>query len=124
MVQPDIKKVVAFYAGSQLGDTFAAAGVSAGRRRGLLDLFTHAFFKGLLFLRRGSVIHVLGGEQDMRRMGPLGACDHLCDDVDEPPPQCLPFFSGYYSKDTILEAAWGSGSAVGRYAWVLGTLRR
>ena len=70
MVQPDIKKVVAYSTCSQLGYMFAAAGVSA-YAAAIFHLFTHAFFKGLLFLCCGSVIHAMGGEQDMRRMGGL-----------------------------------------------------
>src|SRR3954470_662663 len=70
MVQPDIKKVVAYSTCSQLGYMFAAAGVSA-YGAAIFHLFTHAFFKGLLFLCCGSVIHAMGGEQDMRRMGGL-----------------------------------------------------
>src|SRR3984893_18670437 len=70
MVQPDIKRVVAYSTCSQLGYMFAAAGVSA-YGAAIFHLFTHAFFKGLLFLCCGSVIHAMGGEQDMRRMGGL-----------------------------------------------------
>ena len=70
MVQNDIKRVVAYSTCSQLGYMFAAAGVSA-YGAAMFHLFTHAFFKGLLFLCCGSVIHAMGGEQDMRRMGGL-----------------------------------------------------
>jgi len=124
MVQPDIKKVVAYSTCSQLGYMFAAAGVSA-YGAAIFHLFTHAFFKGLLFLCCGSVIHAMGGEQDMRRMGGLWRkvpITYLTMWIGALSLSALPFFSGYYSKDTILEAAWGSGTAVGRYAWVLGTV--
>jgi NADH-quinone oxidoreductase subunit L len=107
---------------------FIAAGVSA-YAAGIFHLFTHAFFKGLLFLCCGAVIHAMGGEQDMRRMGGLwrrtpvtyatmwvGALSLSAIGIWDVG------FSGYFSKDTILEAAWASGSAVGRYGWVLGTL--
>jgi NADH-quinone oxidoreductase subunit L len=124
MVQPDIKKVVAYPTCSQLGYMFAAAGVSA-YGAAIFHLFTHAFFKGLLFLCCGSVIHAMGGEQDMRRMGGLWRktpITYVTMWIGALSLSALPFFSGYYSKDTILEAAWASGSAVGRYAWVLGTI--
>ena len=124
MVQADIKRVVAYSTCSQLGYMFAAAGVSA-YGAAIFHLFTHAFFKGLLFLCCGSVIHAMGGEQDMRRMGGLWRktpITYVMMWVGALSLSALPFFSGYYSKDTILEAAWASGSAVGRYAWVLGTI--
>jgi NADH-quinone oxidoreductase subunit L len=124
MVQPDIKKVVAYSTCSQLGYMFAAAGVSA-YGAAIFHLFTHAFFKGLLFLCCGSVIHAMGGEQDMRRMGGLWRktpITYATMWVGALSLSAIPFFSGYYSKDTILDAAWASGTAVGRYAWVLGTI--
>jgi NADH-quinone oxidoreductase subunit L len=124
MVQPDIKKVVAYSTCSQLGYMFAAAGVSA-YSAAIFHLFTHAFFKGLLFLCCGSVIHAMGGEQDMRRMGGLWRktpITYVTMWVGALSLSAIPFFSGYYSKDTILDAAWASGTAVGRYAWVLGTV--
>ena len=128
MAQNDIKKVVAYSTCSQLGYMFIGCGVSA-YAAGIFHLFTHAFFKGLLFLCCGAVIHAMGGEQDMRRMGGLwrktpvtyvtmwvGALSLSAIGIWDVG------FSGYFSKDTILEAAWASGSAVGRYGWVLGTL--
>jgi NADH-quinone oxidoreductase subunit L len=124
MVQPDIKRVIAYSTCSQLGYMFAAAGVSA-YGAAIFHLFTHAFFKGLLFLCCGSVIHAMGGEQDMRRMGGLWRktpITYVTMWIGALSLSAIPFFSGYYSKDTILEAAWASGSAVGRYAWVLGTV--
>jgi NADH-quinone oxidoreductase subunit L len=124
MVQPDIKKVVAYSTCSQLGYMFAAAGVSA-YGAAIFHLFTHAFFKGLLFLCCGSVIHAMGGEQDMRRMGGLWRkvpVTYVTMWVGALSLSAIPFFSGYYSKDTILDAAWASGTAVGRYSWVLGTI--
>ena len=124
MVQPDIKKVVAYSTCSQLGYMFAAAGVSA-YGAAIFHLFTHAFFKGLLFLCCGSVIHAMGGEQDMRRMGGLWRktpITYVTMWIGALSLSAIPFFSGYYSKDTILDAAWASGTAVGRYSWVLGTI--
>ena len=71
LVQNDIKKVLAYSTVSQLGYMFLACGVGALTRAGIFHLMTHAFFKALLFLGAGSVIHALGGEQDMRHMGGL-----------------------------------------------------
>ena len=124
MAQNDIKKVVAYSTCSQLGYMFAAAGVSA-YAASIFHLFTHAFFKGLLFLCCGAVIHAMGGEQDMRRMGGLWRktpITYLTMWVGALSLSGIPPFSGYWSKDTILDAAWASGSAVGRYGWVLGTV--
>src|ERR1700719_3574257 len=70
VVQTDIKKVLAYSTVSQLGYMFMACGVG-GVSAGVFPLMTHAFFKGLLFLAAGSVIHAVGGEQDMRKMGGL-----------------------------------------------------
>jgi NADH-quinone oxidoreductase subunit L len=124
MVQNDIKRVVAYSTCSQLGYMFAAAGVSA-YTAGIFHLFTHAFFKGLLFLCCGAVIHAMGGEQDMRRMGGLWRrtpVTYVTMWIGALSLSGIPPFSGYWSKDTILDATWASGSAVGRYAWVLGTI--
>jgi NADH-quinone oxidoreductase subunit L len=124
MVQNDIKRVIAYSTCSQLGYMFAAAGVSA-YAASIFHLFTHAFFKGLLFLCSGAVIHAMGGEQDMRRMGGLWRktpWTYATMWVGALSLSGIPFFSGYFSKDTILDAAWASGTAVGRYGWCLGTL--
>src|SRR6185295_5090295 len=111
MAQTDIKKVLAYSTVSQLGYMFLAAGLGA-YTAAIFHLGTHAFFKALLFLGPGSVIHDMGGEQDMRRMGGLGK--HL--------PQtsklfwigCLaiagiPPLAGFFSKDEILHAAAANG---------------
>ena len=124
MAQNDIKKVVAYSTCSQLGYMFIAAGVSA-YQASVFHLFTHAFFKGLLFLCCGSVIHAMGGEQDMRHMGGLWRktpWTYVTMWIGALSLSGIPPFSGYWSKDTILDAAWASGSAVGRYGWVLGTV--
>ena len=87
----------------------------------MFHLFTHAFFKALLFLCCGSVIHAMGGEQDMRRMGGLWRkipWTYVMMWIGSLSLSGIPFFSGYWSKDTILDAAWASGTAVGRYAWL------
>ncbi|MGH7044839.1 MAG: NADH-quinone oxidoreductase subunit L [Stellaceae bacterium] len=123
MAQNDIKKVVAYSTCSQLGYMFIGCAVSA-YAAGIFHVFTHAFFKGLLFLCCGSVIHAMGGEQDMRRMGGLWRrtkITYVTMWVGALSLSGIPFFSGYYSKDAILDAAWASGTAVARYGWCLGT---
>ncbi|MEE3622916.1 NADH-quinone oxidoreductase subunit L [Nitrospirillum sp. BR 11752] len=127
MTQFDIKRVIAYSTMSQLGYMFFAIGVSA-YQAAVFHLMTHAFFKALLFLGAGSVIHAMSGEQDMRKMGGIW--------------RLIPFtyavmwignlalagvgipgvfgFAGFYSKDIILEAAYGSGTAVGHFAYWLG----
>ncbi|MGH6959716.1 MAG: NADH-quinone oxidoreductase subunit L, partial [Dongiaceae bacterium] len=130
LCQNDIKRVIAYSTCSQLGYMFFAAGVGA-YGAAMFHLFTHAFFKALLFLGSGSVIHALSGEQDMRKMGGLA--------------RLLPYtyvvmwigslalagigipvlfggigFAGFHSKDIILEAAWGAHSAAGTYSFWLG----
>jgi NADH-quinone oxidoreductase subunit L len=122
LVQNDIKRVIAYSTCSQLGYMFFAAGVSA-YAAAILHLMTHAFFKALLFLGSGSVIHALGGEQDLRRMGGLRRLipvTHALMWIGSLALAGIPFFAGYYSKDIILEAAFGAHSAVGQYAFWLG----
>jgi len=104
LVQTDIKRVLAYSTISQIGYMFLGCGVGA-YAAGMFHLVTHAFFKSLLFLAAGSVIHALGGEQDMRRMG--GLKKHL--PVTFPvflvgalAIAGVPFLSGFFSKDTIL----------------------
>jgi NADH-quinone oxidoreductase subunit L len=124
MAQNDIKRVIAYSTCSQLGYMFFAAGVSA-YGAAIFHLFTHAFFKALLFLCAGSVIHAMSGEQDMRRMGGLWRkipYTYVLMWIGSLSLAGIPFFSGYFSKDTLLEAAWASGTAVGRYSFVLGTI--
>jgi NADH-quinone oxidoreductase subunit L len=127
LFQNDIKRVIAYSTCSQLGYMFAAAGVSA-YGNAMFHLFTHAFFKALLFLSAGAVIHSLHHEQDMRKMGGLA--------------KYLPFTwammlignlaltgvgipvlgigtSGFYSKDGIINAAFLSGAGMGQYAFWL-----
>jgi len=123
MAQTDIKKVLAYSTISQLGYMFLACGVAAFSA-GIFHLMTHAFFKGLLFLGAGSVIHALGGEQDMRRMGGLrrqipwtfwtmtAATFAIAG---------IPPFAGFFSKDEILWNAFSSqyGSWI---FWAIGLL--
>src|SRR6202049_3540710 len=120
--QNDIKRVIPYSTCSQLGYMFFAAGVSA-YGAAMFHLFTHAFFKALLFLGAGSVIHAMSAEQDMRRMGGLWnkiPFTYAVMWVGSLSLAGIPFFAGFYSKDTILAAAWASGTAVGRYSFCLG----
>ncbi|MFB2552300.1 NADH-quinone oxidoreductase subunit L [Ensifer soli] len=127
LVQNDIKRVIAYSTCSQLGYMFVALGVGA-YGAAVFHLFTHAFFKALLFLCAGSVIHAVDGEQDMRYMG--GLRTHI--------PKTfammiigtlaitgvgIPFtpigFAGFFSKDFIIESAFASHSAAGGFAFTL-----
>jgi NADH-quinone oxidoreductase subunit L len=128
LVQNDIKRVIAYSTCSQLGYMFAALGVGA-YGAAVFHLFTHAFFKALLFLGAGSVIHAVSDEQDMRFMG--GLRKHI--------PKTywammigtlaltgvgVPFTpigtAGYYSKDAIIEATFAAGTSMGQFAfWML-----
>ncbi|MGE0725757.1 MAG: NADH-quinone oxidoreductase subunit L, partial [Alphaproteobacteria bacterium] len=124
MTQFDIKRVIAYSTCSQLGYMFFAAGVSA-YQAAMFHLMTHAFFKALLFLGAGSVIHAMSGEQDMRRMGGIWRLipkTYALMWIGSLALAGLPFFAGFYSKDVILEVAWGAHSGVGQYAFWLGVL--
>ena len=107
LVQTDIKKVLAYSTVSQLGYMFLGCGVGA-YAAGVFHLMTHAFFKGLLFLAAGSVIHAMGGEQDMRNMGglrkkiPVTFWTMLAATLAI---TGVPLFSGFFSKEAILDAA-------------------
>jgi NADH-quinone oxidoreductase subunit L len=123
MAQNDIKRVIAYSTCSQLGYMFFAAGVSA-YGAAIFHLLTHAFFKALLFLGAGSVIHAMSGEQDMRKMGGLRSlipATYLLMWVGSLALAGIWPFAGYYSKDLILEASWAAGTEVGHYGYWLGT---
>jgi len=110
LVQNDIKRVLAYSTVSQLGYMFLALGVGA-YWVAVFHLFTHAFFKALLFLGSGSVIHALGGEQDMRRMGGLKnkiPITHWTMWVGSIAIAGIPGFAGFFSKDEILWQAYSS----------------
>jgi NADH-quinone oxidoreductase subunit L len=110
LVQNDIKRVLAYSTVSQLGYMFLALGVGA-YWVAIFHLFTHAFFKALLFLGSGSVIHSLGGEQDMRRMGALKdkiPVTHWTMFVGSVAIAGIPGFAGFFSKDEILWQAYSS----------------
>ena len=122
LCQTDIKRVIAYSTCSQLGYMFFAAGVSA-YSAAIFHLMTHAFFKALLFLAAGSVIHAMSDEQDMRKMGGLWRkipVTYAVMWVGSLALAGVPFFAGYFSKDIILEAAFGAASPVGQYAFWLG----
>ena len=106
--QNDIKKVLAYSTVSQLGFMFVALGAGA-YTAGLFHVVTHAFFKALLFLCAGSVIHAMSGEQDIRRMGGLKKylpVTHITFLMGVLAISGIPLFSGFFSKDEILVASW------------------
>ncbi len=117
--QFDIKRVIAYSTCSQLGYMFVAAGVGA-YQASIFHLLTHAFFKALLFLTAGSVIHAVSGEQDMRKMGGLWRLIPLTYAMmwigNLSLAGVFPF-SGYFSKDAIIEAAWASHTGIGQYGF-------
>ena len=118
LVQNDIKRVLAYSTVSQLGFMFLACGVGAFGA-GIFHVFTHAFFKALLFLGSGSVIHALSGEQDMRQMGGLRAKlpkTHLTMLVGCIAIAGIPPLAGFFSKDEILWSAYRAGG-YGRQVW-------
>ena len=124
LTQFDIKRVIAYSTCSQLGYMFFAAGVSA-YPASMFHLTTHAFFKALLFLGAGSVIHAMSDEQDMRKMGGIWKkipVTYTLMWVGSLALAGIPFFAGYYSKDLILEAAWAASSNSGYFAFWLGCL--
>jgi NADH-quinone oxidoreductase subunit L len=121
MVQNDIKRVLAYSTVSQLGYMFMAMGVGA-YAAGIFHLFTHAFFKALLFLGSGAVIHALAGEQDLRHMGglkkelPVTYWTFL---IGALAIAGVPLLSGFFSKDEILYRTFASGHTV---LWAIGAL--
>jgi len=124
LVQNDIKRVIAYSTCSQLGYMFFACGVGA-YGAAIFHLMTHAFFKALLFLGAGSVIHGMSGEQDMRKMGGIWRMmpvTYVYMWIGSLALAGIPLFAGYYSKDMILEAAYAGGSGIPRLAFVFGIL--
>ena len=122
LVQNDIKKIVAYSTCSQLGYMFFAAGVGA-YHVAMFHLFTHAFFKALLFLGSGSVIHAFKGEQDIRNMGGVRKqlpYTYVLMLTGTLALTGFPFLSGFYSKDAIIEFAYLSDTLIGSYAVVIG----
>ncbi len=124
MTQFDIKRVIAYSTMSQLGYMFFALGVSA-YSAAMFHLVTHAFFKALLFLGAGSVIHAMSGEQDMRKMGGIWKkipLTYAMMWIGSLALAGFPFLSGFYSKDLILEAEWASGTPWGHFAFYVGVV--
>jgi NADH-quinone oxidoreductase subunit L len=124
LVQWDIKRVIAYSTMSQIGYMFLAAGIGA-YGYAIFHLMTHAFFKALLFMTAGLVIHHLDGEQDIRKMGGLRAImprTHVAFAVGGLALMGIPIFSGFWSKDGIVSAAFASGDALGYTLYVAGLL--
>jgi NADH-quinone oxidoreductase subunit L len=122
MVQHDIKRVLAYSTVSQLGYMFLACGVGA-YEAGVFHLMTHAFFKALLFLGAGSVIHAIGGEQDMRKMGGLRKripITFWCMTAGVFAIAGIPPLAGFFSKDEILFRAFTSDNPLGKLLWFVG----
>src|SRR5579885_1574786 len=120
LVQNDIKRIVAYSTCSQLGYMFVAMGVGA-YSVGMFHLFTHAFFKALLFLGAGSVIHAMHHEQDIRAMGGLKdriPFTYVVMIVGTLALTGFPLTAGYFSKDAIIEAAFVGKNAAALYAYI------
>jgi NADH-quinone oxidoreductase subunit L len=123
LVQNDIKRIIAYSTVSQLGYMFLACGVGAFGA-GIFHLFTHAYFKALLFLCAGSVMHALAGELDIQKMGglrkymPVTYWTFLIASVSI---AGVPGLAGFFSKDEILWLAY-NGGAVGKTVWLIGTV--
>jgi NADH-quinone oxidoreductase subunit L len=121
IVQSDIKRVLAYSTISQIGYMILGVGVGAFAA-GIFHLMTHAFFKGLLFLCSGSVIHALHGEQDMNKMGALRSklpITYATMLIGTLAISAVPPFAGYFSKDLILEGAFASGHT---WLWLIGVV--
>ncbi len=121
LVQNDIKRIVAYSTCSQLGYMFVAMGVGA-YSIGMWHLFTHAFFKALLFLGSGSVIHAMHHEQDIRHMGGLRRkipFTYWTMVIGTLALTGFPFTAGYYSKDAIIEAAYSGTNPFALYAFIM-----
>ncbi len=124
LVQNDMKKIIAYSTCSQLGYMFFACGLS-NYSLGVFHLSNHACFKALLFLGAGSVIHAMGDEQDIRKMGGLRRIlpyTYMMFLIGSLALIGFPFLTGFYSKDVILEIAFASFNEVGHFAYWLGTI--
>ena len=120
LVQNDIKRVIAYSTCSQLGYMFVALGVGAFSA-GIFHLFTHAFFKALLFLGSGAVIHAMSDEQDMRNMGGLRnmiPVTYWMMAIGTLALTGFPFTAGFFSKDAIIESAFVAHNGWGFYAFL------
>ena len=124
LLQNDLKRVIAYSTCSQLGYMVFACGLS-NYSVGVFHLVNHAFFKALLFLGAGSVIHAVADEQDMRKMGGLKTLVPFTYSMMVIGSLALigfPFLTGFYSKDVILEVAYGKYSTEGHFSYVLGSV--
>ncbi len=124
LTQNDIKRVIAYSTCSQLGYMFFAAGVGA-YNASIFHLTTHAFFKALLFLSAGSVIHAMHHEQDMRKMGGLFKKIPFTASMMWIGSLAIigfPYLSGYYSKESILENAFYASNGIAYFAYLVGIL--
>ena len=122
--QNDIKKVIAYSTCSQLGYMVFACGLSS-YEVGIFHLFNHAFFKALLFLGAGSIIHAVSNEQDMRKMGGLKNLlpfSYAITVIGSLALIGFPFLSGFYSKDTILEISFSKYTLLSHFSFYLGSL--
>ncbi len=124
LVQWDIKRVIAYSTMSQIGYMFLAAGIGA-YGYAIFHLMTHAFFKALLFMSAGLVIHHLGGEQDIRKMGGLHKLmprTHIAFAAGSLALMGIPIFSGFWSKDGIVSAAFASDDTLGYVLYAAGLI--
>jgi proton-translocating NADH-quinone oxidoreductase chain L len=124
LVQNDFKKIVAYSTCSQLGYMFFACGLS-NYPVAIFHLSNHAYFKALLFLCSGAVIHAMGDEQDIRKMGGLRRIlpfTYIMFLIGSLSLMGFPFLTGFYSKDLILEISFASFSETGHFAYWLGTI--
>jgi NADH-ubiquinone oxidoreductase chain 5 len=124
ILQNDIKKVIAYSTCSQLGYMVFVCGLS-NYTVSFFHLFNHAFFKALLFLAAGSLIHSLSNEQDLRNMGGLLGLlpyTYIVIVIGSLALMGFPFLAGFYSKDIILEVALVSYTVAGKFAYILGTI--
>lgn len=124
LFQNDMKRVIAYSTCSQLGYMIFACGLSS-YEVGMFHLYNHAFFKALLFLGAGSVIHALSDEQDMRKMGGLRKIlpfSYAVTLIGSLALVGFPFLAGFYSKDVILEVSYATHTIYGHFSYVLGTL--
>lgn len=124
LLQNDLKRVIAYSTCSQLGYMVFACGLS-NYSVGVFHLSNHAFFKALLFLGAGSIIHAVADEQDMRKMGGLKNLVPFTYSMMVIGSLALigfPFLAGFYSKDVILEVAYGKYTSEGHFSYVLGTV--
>ena len=124
IVQNDIKKIIAFSTCSQLGYMIFSCGLSS-YHISFFHLINHAFFKALLFLTSGIIIHAFNNEQDMRKMGgvlKLLPCSYSFILIGSLALTGFPFLSGFYSKDIILETSYTKYKLIGLFSYFLGTL--